>query len=171
MFLSVELTWICRMYGMCHKISTWLCIVLFCCGCRVLSVFVLLALGNQSYDCPGASEVTRADSRFAPSQWKTALLCNDVSNWLGASLESALVMLNNMEVIEWRQTTTKCYKTRTGCVIHWIYWNEHCCCTCLPGHILNSFVHWRCSSNIRNVRLKLIWQMVNIYAWFNARKT
>ena len=30
----------------------------------------------------------RADFRFAPSQWETALLCNDVSHWLGASLES-----------------------------------------------------------------------------------
>ena len=25
-----------------------------------------------------------------PSQWETALLCNDISHWLGASLESAL---------------------------------------------------------------------------------
>ena len=32
-----------------------------------------------------------ADSRFAPSQWETALLCNDVSHWLGASLDSALM--------------------------------------------------------------------------------
>ena len=31
-----------------------------------------------------------ADSRFAPSQWETALFCNDVSHCLGASLESAL---------------------------------------------------------------------------------
>ena len=31
-----------------------------------------------------------ADSRFAPSQWETPLLCNDVSHWLRASLESAL---------------------------------------------------------------------------------
>ena len=31
-----------------------------------------------------------ADSRFAPSQLETALLCNDVSHWLGASLESTL---------------------------------------------------------------------------------
>ena len=31
----------------------------------------------------------RADSRSAPSQWETALLCNDVSHWRGASLESA----------------------------------------------------------------------------------
>ena len=29
----------------------------------------------------------RADSRFAPSQWETALLCNDVSHWLGTNLE------------------------------------------------------------------------------------
>ena len=32
----------------------------------------------------------RVDSSFAPSQWETALLCNDVSHWLGASLESSL---------------------------------------------------------------------------------
>ena len=30
----------------------------------------------------------RDDSRFAPSQWETALLCNDVSHWLGTNLES-----------------------------------------------------------------------------------
>ena len=35
----------------------------------------------------------RCDFRFAPSQWETALLCNDVSYWLGASLESTLVMM------------------------------------------------------------------------------
>ena len=33
----------------------------------------------------------RANSRFSPSQWETALLCNDVSHWLGASIESALL--------------------------------------------------------------------------------
>ena len=32
----------------------------------------------------------RADSRFAPSRWETALLCNDVSHWLGANRESTL---------------------------------------------------------------------------------
>ena len=31
-----------------------------------------------------------ADSRFASSQWETVLLGNNVSQWLGASLESAL---------------------------------------------------------------------------------
>ena len=34
----------------------------------------------------------KADSRFAPNQGETALLCNDVSHWMGASLESALYM-------------------------------------------------------------------------------
>ena len=32
----------------------------------------------------------RVDSEFAPSQWETSLLCNDVSHWLGANLELAL---------------------------------------------------------------------------------
>ena len=35
----------------------------------------------------------RADSMFASSQWETALLCNDVSHWLGASLDSALNLI------------------------------------------------------------------------------
>ena len=33
--------------------------------------------------------ISRAESRFAPSHWKTTLLCNYVSHWLTASLESA----------------------------------------------------------------------------------
>ena len=32
----------------------------------------------------------RADSRFAPSQWEMALLCNTISHWLGVTLELAL---------------------------------------------------------------------------------
>ena len=32
----------------------------------------------------------RADSRFVPSRWETALHCNDVSHWLGTNLESVL---------------------------------------------------------------------------------
>ena len=34
----------------------------------------------------------RADSRLAPSQQETALLCNDVSHWLGTNLESTLFL-------------------------------------------------------------------------------
>ena len=32
----------------------------------------------------------RADSRFGPSQWEMELPCNNVSHWLGASLDSAV---------------------------------------------------------------------------------
>ena len=39
--------------------------------------------GQVGYD-------NRADPRFAPTQWETVLLCNDVSHWLGASLVSTL---------------------------------------------------------------------------------
>ena len=33
-----------------------------------------------------------ADSRFSPSQWEMVLLCNHVSHWLDANLESTLFM-------------------------------------------------------------------------------
>ena len=42
----------------------------------------------------------RADSRFVPSQWKTSLLCNDIPHWLGASLESALLI--HVLIDSWR---------------------------------------------------------------------
>ena len=45
---------------------------------------LLVEIGRFSVWC------WRADSRFAFSQWETALLCNDVSHWLGANLQSAL---------------------------------------------------------------------------------
>ena len=35
--------------------------------------------------------IYRAGSRVAPSQWETSLLSNDVSHWLGANPESALI--------------------------------------------------------------------------------
>ena len=40
----------------------------------------------------------RADSRLAPSQWEMALLCNDVSHWLGAHLESVLCLVKPQSV-------------------------------------------------------------------------
>ena len=49
----------------------------------------------------------RADSRFAPSQWETALLCNDVSHWLGARLESALRF-----IYAWSHRTEYIYSVR-----------------------------------------------------------
>ena len=37
-------------------------------------------LGQDSLDCSNGT-----DSRFVPSQWEIALLCNDISHWLGWS--------------------------------------------------------------------------------------
>ena len=45
--------------------------------------------------------IFRADSRFAPSQWGTALLCNDVSHWLGANLDSALNFRISLPLWKW----------------------------------------------------------------------
>ena len=36
----------------------------------------------------------RADSRFEPSHWEMALLCNDVSQWLCVNLESAMALMS-----------------------------------------------------------------------------
>ena len=42
--------------------------------------------------CPNFSEyIYKANSRFSPSQWETALQSNFVSHWLDANLESALL--------------------------------------------------------------------------------
>ena len=36
--------------------------------------------------------VYRVDSRLAPSQWEMLLQSNAISHWLGANLESALIL-------------------------------------------------------------------------------
>ena len=43
--------------------------------------------------------------RFTPSQWKTVLLCNDVSHWLGTNLESALLV--HIALVEHIEEDTK----------------------------------------------------------------
>ena len=60
----------------------------------------------------------RAASRLVPSQWETALLCNNVSHWLGASLESALptnIRAADKELISYK-TTFRSTKCETGFV-------------------------------------------------------
>ena len=46
--------------------------------------------GNMVSQPSHSYDKNRAASRFAPSQWETALLCNDVSHLLGTNLESAM---------------------------------------------------------------------------------
>ena len=50
---------------------------------------------HTKYSWVHYNTVYRADSRFAPCQWETALLCNSVSHWLGVSLESALGVIQH----------------------------------------------------------------------------
>ena len=45
---------------------------------------------TKCHRCPKVC--CKADSRFAPSQWETLLQSNAVSHWLGANLESALML-------------------------------------------------------------------------------
>ena len=95
-----------------------------------------------------------ADSRFAPSQWETALLCNDVFHWLGVSLESALVftcyvILYNIAVDE----TTKSLTKLDVCTFHYYFKSL----TAVSNHGSSSqnqvdlgewatghFMHWHC---------------------------
>ena len=60
-------------------IQNWILYQDMHCGCREFKTeyFIKTCTGD------------RADFRFAPSQWETVLLCNNISHWLGASLESA----------------------------------------------------------------------------------
>ena len=56
-------------------------------------------------------------SRFAPSQWETPLLCNDISHWLGANLKSALYLICSCFV----KNTGKMMQTPTDPSL------RHCC--------------------------------------------
>ena len=51
-----------------------------------------ISWGNHCRNKAQLYHVRRADSMFPPNQWETALLCNDVSHWLGANPESALYL-------------------------------------------------------------------------------
>ena len=81
------------------------------CACRWLSTKRCFAISKNNADDKVAC-VSRANFRFGPSQWETPLLCNDVSHWLGANLESALVSVkgsvatNNLWRFTFDQTTS-----------------------------------------------------------------
>ena len=66
-----------------------------------------------------------ADSRFAPRQWETELICNSVSHWLGAIREPAAIYtspcLGDL-VMMW------------GCRVEKILTNIHWCICTSRGH-------------------------------------
>ena len=59
----------------------------------------------------------RADSRFSPNQWEEALLCNNISHWLGASLESALDQHKQLRL----QSRWRCCLIRVGRLLKWVW--------------------------------------------------
>ena len=54
-----------------------------------------------------------ASSRSAPSQWEMALQSNAISHWLGANLESALLIFSKNPVAQWQSNT--------------VLWCDRCC--------------------------------------------
>ena len=72
--------------------------------------------------------IIRAYSSFAPSQWKTVLLCYDVSHWLGASQESAPIFHISVKWVQARpfvnggesSCSSHCITNSTDCI------NEQC---------------------------------------------
>ena len=64
----------------------------------------------------------RADSRLATAQWETALLCNAVSHWLGAKLESALkciCILSHSSTLKWhRWLKSFLMEDKDGFILH-----------------------------------------------------
>ena len=79
----------------------------------LVHLMALCCTGKKSFHEPTTTQFTdtcmKADSRFAPSQWETVLLCNDVSHWLGAGLESYLMyaspVLNVWNLIWYKKNT------------------------------------------------------------------
>ena len=82
----------------------------------------------------------RADSRFVPSQLETALLCNDVSLWLGATPESALFIHGNHTLfyisgILMLHGIPSSHSQAPPC--HRWYISQHCSLRCLPWEPLS----------------------------------
>ena len=81
---------------------------------------------------------TRADPRFAASQWETVLQSNTVSHWLGANLESAL-LYHAQDGIIWK-TTQLCWNLL-------IYTHDILQVTCVWWCLQTEETQWR----------KLVW--------------
>ena len=93
-------------------------------------------LTNNGYEVSLLSSAdTRADSRFAPSQRETTLLCNDVSHWLGANVVSHWLGENLESALDTIPMVERTGGTFLGCsslMYGWPifmecgWWNKHC---------------------------------------------
>ena len=83
---SDGLTWIWNVC--CHRNWIW--------NKEQIKVIKCIFLVLKRYLIGPQNHIYRADSRLAPSQWETVLLCNDIYNWLGTNRESALIYIWQM---------------------------------------------------------------------------
>ena len=120
----------------------------------VFKIYVLwLAL---LYCMPG---YFRAESRFVPSQWVMALLSNDVSRWLGASLESALLLntvqqWHTISIIDYKQSKTRL--CTTNFTPFKVEWENMCNITPQETHLMNKYqLHKR---KLINIHIQSIFQ-------------
>ena len=88
--------------------STWCCIYGTHGTCNGISLMGYGLLYSFAFEL--------CASRFVPSQWETALLCNDVSHWLGVTLESALNCQSLSENMKGHRSTA--FLTHWGRVTH-----------------------------------------------------
>ena len=72
-----------------HQTTYWTIVILLSKCHAAVCLCVIDSMGSAHRN--RAVNIYIADSRFAHSQWETMLFYNDVSHWLGASLESALI--------------------------------------------------------------------------------
>ena len=79
----------------------------------------------------------RADSRFAPNQWETALRCNDVSHWLGVRLE-------------WHGIPTRDDICDPGYNICWV-WSLRRTLWIWEGYDITTWVDYLCDRDYRDI--------------------
>ena len=95
-----------------------------------------LKINKVSHKCM----TCRADSRFAPCQSETALLGKDASNWLGASVESALWHLGHLQEAD-THITVFISKHMTSPLVEF-----HLSQKCSHEHHLSGLVQQKCNS-------------------------
>ena len=125
-------------------------VVLFCFYCITVHVYIFskflcvsslkweVVIFQGSFTATSVTIGFRADSRFAPSQWETAFLCNDVYHWLGANLESALWLpqmrwtaMKDLVNSSWAGDAI--WRHRSGSTLAQVM----ACCLTAPSHYLN----------------------------------
>ena len=87
---------------------------------------VLIITWDISIPQPTSKRYLRDDSRFEPSQWETALFCNNISHWPGASLESSLCFVwGQIEglVQERRNSSASAMELCLSCTNPWKLWS------------------------------------------------